>query len=146
MVGIHSFLGLAGYYRHFVENFSKIVGPLTKLIRKGVKFDWDGNYESTFMGLKQRLTSVLVLIVPYSQEPYMMYTDTSRTSLGCVLIQNQKVVAYASLQFKPHEKNYTIHELELIAVMFAFKIWRCYLYSAGLEVYSDHKSLKYLFT
>ena len=92
------------------------------------------------------MTSAPVLIVPDSQEPYVVYTDASGTRLGCVLMQHGKVVAYASRQLKPHEKNYPTHDLELSAVIFALKIWRYYLYGAKFEVYYDHKSLKYLFT
>ena len=98
------------------------------------------------MELKQRLTNIPVLTVPNSQEPYVVYIEASSTGLGGVLMQNGKVVAFASCQFKPHEKNYPTHDFELVAIMFALKIWRCYLYGAKFEVYSDHKSLKYLFT
>ena len=119
---IHSFLGLAGYYRCFIEGFSRIAAPLTKLMRNDVKFDWDDSCESTFVELKQRLSSALVLIVPNSQKSYVVYTDTSGSGLECVLMQNRKVVAYASCQLKPHEKNYPTHDLELATVVFAFKI------------------------
>ena len=140
---IPSFLGLAGYNRRFVENFSKIAAPLT---RKDVQFDWDDRCEIAFVELKQGLTSVPVLTVPNGQDPYVVYTDASGTRLEYVLMQNGKVVAYASCQLKPHERNYPTHDLELAAMVFALKIWRCYLYGAKFEVYSDHKSLKYLFT
>ena len=143
---IRSFLGLARYYRRFVEGFSRIAALLTRLTRKDVRFVWDDSCESTFVELKQKLTSALVLTVPNSQEPYVVYTNASSTGLGCVLMQHRKVVAYASRQLKPHEKNYPIQDLELAAVVFALKIWRCYLYGAKFEMYSNHKSLKYLFT
>ncbi|KAL5838964.1 hypothetical protein ACOSQ4_011572 [Xanthoceras sorbifolium] len=143
---VRSFLGLAGYYRRFVENFSRIAMPLTQLTRKSVKFVWDEDCEASFMALKQRLTTAPVLTVPDSSEPYVVYTDASGTGLGGVLMQGGKVVAYASRQLKPHEKNYPTHDLELAAVIFALKIWRCYLYGVKFDIYSDHKSLKYLFT
>ena len=143
---IRSFLGLAGYYRRFVENFSKIASPLTKLTRKNVKFVWDDKCEEAFEELKRRLTSAPVLIIPNNEEPYTVYTDASGNGLGCVLMQHGRVVAYASRQLKPHERNYPTHDLELAAVVFALKIWRCYLYGAKFELYSDHQSLKYLFT
>ena len=146
VIEIHSFLGLEGYYRLFVDNFSRIAAPLTKLTRKDVRFEWDDSCESTFMELKQKLTSAPLLNVPSSHDPYVVYTDASGTSLGCVLMQNGRVEAYVSRQLKPHEKNYPTHDLELAAVVFALKIWRCYLYEVKFEVYSDHKSLKYLFT
>ena len=125
---------------------SPIAIPLMRLTRENVRFDWNDNCESTFIELKQRLTNALVLTMPNSQEPDMVYTDVSGIGLGCVLMQNDKIVAYASCQLKPHKKNYPTHDVELTVVVFALKIWRCYLYGARFEVYFDHKSLKYLFT
>ena len=121
MSEIRSFLGLAGYYRRFVENFSKIAAPLTRFTRKNLRFDWDGRCELAFVELKQRLTSASVLTVPNSQDLYFMYTDASGTGLGCVLMQNRKVMAYASRQLKPHERNYPTHDLELVAVVFLLR-------------------------
>ena len=118
---IHNFLRLAGYYRRFIENFSKVVAPLTRLTRKDVRFDWDDCCESAFVELKQRLTSVLVLTVPSSQDLYVVYMDVSGTRLGCVLMQNCKVGAYISHQLKPHEINHPTHDLELAVVVFALK-------------------------
>ncbi|XP_062099744.1 uncharacterized protein LOC133805580 [Humulus lupulus] len=143
---IRSFIGLAGYYRRFVENFSRISMPLTKLTRKNLKFVWDDSCEEAFRELKQRFTTAHVLTMFDSDEPYVVFTDAFGTGLGGVLMQNGKIVAYASRQLKSHEKNYPTHDLELAAVIFALKIWRCYLYGAKFELYSDHKSLKYLFT
>ena len=87
---------------------------------------WDDSCEEAFRELKQRLTTVPILTVPNSDEPYVVVTDASGTGLGGVLMQNRKVVAYASRQLKPHEKNYPTHDLELVAVIFVLKIWRCY--------------------
>ena len=143
---IRSFLGLAGYYRRFVENFSRIAAPLTKLTSKGAKFIWDDACEEAFKELQKRLTTAPVLIVPTSGEGYDVYCDASYRGLGCVLMQHERVVAYGSRQLKPHEVNYPTHDLELAAVVFALKIWRCYLYGEKFDVYSDHKSLKYVFT
>ena len=92
------------------------------------------------MELKQRLTSAHVLTVPNSQDPYVVYTDASGTSLGCVFMHNGKVVAYASGQLKPHEKNYPTHNLKLVAVVFALKIWRCHLYGVKFSSISPWKS------
>ncbi|PON79490.1 Ribonuclease H-like domain containing protein, partial [Parasponia andersonii] len=99
-----------------------------------------------FVMLKQSLTITPILTVPDSNELYVMYTDASGMGLGCVLIQNGRVVAYASRQLKPHERNYPTHDLELAAVIFALKIWQCYLYGVKFDIFSDHKSLKHLFT
>ncbi|KAJ4718964.1 Retrotransposon protein, putative, Ty3-gypsy subclass [Melia azedarach] len=143
---VRSFLGLAGYYRRFVEGFSKIAGPLTKLTRKNVKFEWTDDCEQSFQELKKRLTSAPVLTLPSGTEGFVVYSDASRQGLGCVLMQHGKVIAYASRQLKKHELNYPTHDLELAAIVFALKIWRHYLYGTTCEIYTDHKSLKYLFT
>jgi hypothetical protein len=143
---IRSFLGLAGYYRRFVEGFSQIAAPLTHLTRKGVKFEWSNACEESFQELKQRLVTAPVLTIPSSSGGFVIYCDASRVGLGCVLMQHGRVVAYASRQLKQYEKNYPTHDLELAAVVFALKIWRHYLYGERCEIYTDHKSLKYLFT
>ena len=95
--------------------------------------------------MKRRLTSTPILIVPDMGQGYTVYCDASRTGLGCVLMQSGRVVAYGSRQLKNHEQNYLTHDIELAAVVFALKIWRHYLYGEEFEVYSDHKSLKYIF-
>ena len=143
---IRSFLGLAGYYRRFVEGFSMMAAPLTKLIRKGVPFVWTEKQQEAFERLKKVLTEAPVLIQPESGKDFTVYSDASHVGLGCVLMQEGKVVAYASRQLKPHEGNYPTHDLELAAVIFALKIWRHYLYGERCIIYTDHKSLKYLLT
>ncbi|XP_071923176.1 uncharacterized protein [Coffea arabica] len=143
---VRSFLGLAGYYRRFIKDFSKIAGSMTELTKKGNKFIWTPKCESSFQELKKRLTSAPVLVLPDGVEGYAVYSDASREGLGCVLMQKGKVVAYASRRLKPHEQNYPTHDLELAAVIFALKKWRHYLYDVTFEVYTDHKSLKYLFS
>ena len=95
--------------------------------------------------LKDLLTSAPVLILPSRNEGYTMYYDASRVGLGCVLIQNRRVVAYASCQLKKNEQNYPTHDLKMVAVVFSLKIWRYYLYGITCEIYIDHKSLKYIF-
>lgn len=142
---IRSFLGLAGYYRRFIEGFSKIAGPLTQLTRKDHPFVWTEKCENSFQQLKKKLTTSPVLVLPNPSELYEVYCDASYQGLGCVLMQGKKVVAYASRQLRPHEKNYPTHDLELAAIVFALKIWRHYLYGSRFDVFSDHKSLKYLF-
>ena len=99
---IHSFLGLAGYYRRFIEDFSRIAAPMTKLTRKEVKFDWDYRCEEAFHELKRRLTSAPILIVPDRGQGYTVYCDASRAGLGCVLMQSWRVVAYGSRQLKSY--------------------------------------------
>ena len=142
---IRSFVGLAGYYKRFIEGFSKIVSPLTQLTRKDQPFAWTDRCEESFLELKQKLTSAHVLVILDASKPFEVYYDASYQGLGCVLMQDRRVVAYASRQLKNHEENYPMHDLELVVVVFALKIWRHYLYDAQFQVFSDHKSLKYLF-
>ncbi|KAA3484011.1 DNA/RNA polymerases superfamily protein [Gossypium australe] len=129
------FLGLVGYYRRFVKDFLMIATPLTKLLQK-----------DSFDQLKALLTEALVIVQPKSDKEFIVYSDASLNGLGCVLMQEGKVIAYASRQLKPHEKNYPTHDLELAAIVFALKIWRHYLFGEKCHVYTDHKSLKYLMT
>ncbi|KAI3811085.1 hypothetical protein L1987_20801 [Smallanthus sonchifolius] len=108
------------YYRRFIEGFSKITQPLTALTQKGKAYNWGINQESAFQHLKQKLCSAPILALP-------------------------EVIAYASRQLKIHKKNYTTHDLELGAVVFALKIWRHYLYGTKCTIYTDHKSLQHIF-
>nr|GEY95963.1 putative reverse transcriptase domain-containing protein [Tanacetum cinerariifolium] len=159
-----------GYYHRFVDGFSRLALPLTKLMRKGEKFVWNEEREKSFEELKQRLVSAPVLTLPSGSGGFQIYSDASKKGLGCVLMQHGKVIAYASRQLKsyeglgcvlmqhgkviayasrqlkPYEVNYPTHDLELAAVVFALKIWRHYLYGESCDVFTDHKSLKYIFT
>ena len=119
---IRSFLGMAGYYRRFIEGFSKIARPMTKLLEKGSRFVWTAECQASFDELKKRLTSAPVLIMPDVQKSFSVYCDASRQGLGCVLMQEGHVVAYASRQLRKHEVNYPTHDLELAAVVHALKI------------------------
>ena len=143
---VRSFLGLAGYYRKFIEGFSKIAGPLHCLTRKGVKFEWTDKCEGSFQTLKEKLTSAPVLTFLEGNEGFEVYSDASYQGLGCVLMQHKRVVVYASRQLKKHELNYPTHDLELAAIIFALKTWRHYLYGVTCQIFTDHKCLKYLFT
>ncbi|GJU26554.1 putative reverse transcriptase domain-containing protein [Tanacetum coccineum] len=111
--------GLAGYYRRFIEGFSKIAKPMTKLTQKKVKFEW-------------------------GSEDFIIYCDASIKGLGAVLMQREKVIAYASRQLKIHEKNYTTHDLELGAVVFSLILWRHYLYETKCTMFTDHKSQQHI--
>ncbi|GJV26204.1 putative reverse transcriptase domain-containing protein [Tanacetum coccineum] len=141
---IRQFLGLAGYYRRFIEGFSKIAKPMTKLTQKKVKFEWGDKQETAFQLLKQKLCSAPILALPEGSEDFIVYCDASKKGLGAVLMQREKVISYASRQLKIHEKNYTTHDLELGAVVFALKIWRHYLYGTKCTVFTDHKSLQHI--
>ncbi|GKB22094.1 putative reverse transcriptase domain-containing protein [Tanacetum coccineum] len=111
---IRQFLGLAGYYRRFIEGFSKIAKPMTKLTQKKVAFEWGDKQEAAFQTLKHKLCSAPILALPQGAENFIVYCDASHKGLGAVLMQNEKVIAYASRQLKIHEKNYTTHDLELL--------------------------------
>ncbi|KAK1427827.1 hypothetical protein QVD17_16523 [Tagetes erecta] len=141
---IRSFLGLAGYYRRFIPNFSKIAVPLTTLTQKGVPYNWGSEQVQAFQSLKHALCNAPILTLPDGNDDFVVYCDASNRGLGCVLMQRGKVIAYASRQLKIHEKNYTTHDLELGAVVFALKIWRHYLYGTKCVVFTDHKSLQHI--
>ncbi|WMV45816.1 hypothetical protein MTR67_039201, partial [Solanum verrucosum] len=119
---IRSLLGLTGYYRHFLDGC-----------------------EEGFQKLMIGQTTTLVLTLPTAQGGVNIYCDASRISLVCVLMQNVKVVAFASRQLKIHEKNYLTHELEFATIIFALKIWHHYLYGEPCKIYTNHKSLQYIF-
>ncbi|GKD20255.1 putative reverse transcriptase domain-containing protein [Tanacetum coccineum] len=141
---IHQLLGLAGYYRRFIEGFSKISKPMTKLTQESIKFNWGKKEETAFQTLKQKLCSAPILALPEGSENFVVYCDASHKGLGAVLMQKEKVIAYASRQLKIHEKNCTTHDLELGAVVFALKMWRHYLYGTKCVMFIDHKSLQHI--
>ncbi|GJW74823.1 putative reverse transcriptase domain-containing protein [Tanacetum coccineum] len=134
-----------GYYRRFIINFSKIAKPLTSLTQKNQKYVWGVEQEEAFQTLKNNLCDAPILSLPDGVEDFVVYCDASNQGLGCVLMQRNKVIAYASRQLKIHEKNYTTHDLELGAVVFALKTWRHYLYGTKSVIYTDHKSLQHIF-
>nr|GEX20014.1 putative reverse transcriptase domain-containing protein [Tanacetum cinerariifolium] len=141
---IWQFLGLAGYYRRFIERFSKIAKSMSKLTQKKVKFDWGDKQEAAFQIIKQKFCSAPILALPEGSEDFVVYCDASIKGLGTVLMQRKKVIAYRLRQLKVNEKNYTTHDLELGAVVFALKIWRHYLYGTKCTMFTDHKSLQHI--
>jgi hypothetical protein len=143
---IRSFLGLVGYYRRFIEGFSKIFKPMTELLAKGKTFEWAPRHGASFQELKKRLTTAPVLMMPDVERLFSIYCDASRQGLGCVLMQDGHIVVYASRQLRKHEEKYPTHDLELAAVVHALKIWRHYIIGERCEVYLDHKRVKYIFT
>jgi hypothetical protein len=143
---IQSFLRLAGYYRRFIPDFSRIAKPMTELLKKRVKFDWSQKCEDAFHALRRHLTTAPVLAQPDNTKSFDVYCDALGTGLGCVLMQDNIVIAYASRVLRPHEQNYSTHDLELAAVVHALKIWRHYLMGAHCNIYTNHKSLKYICT
>jgi hypothetical protein len=143
---VRSFLGMAGYYRRFIPDFSKISKPITELLKNNVKFNWTSECNEAFEKLKKLLTMVPVLPQPDIEKSFDVYCDASGTGIECVLMQEGHVIAYASRQLKRHEEHYPTHDLELAAVVHALKIWRHYLLGNTCHIDIDHKSLKYIFT
>jgi hypothetical protein len=116
------FLGFVGYYRRLIKGFSKLLEPLTTLTKKNARFDWTDECEKGFQELKRRLATAPVLALPIESGNFVVYSNTSKKGLGCVLMQNGNVIAYASCQLKPYKQNNPTHDLELAAVVFALKI------------------------
>jgi hypothetical protein len=143
---IRSFLGLASYYHRFIPDFSRIAKPMTELLKKGIKFSSNEKCEEAFHTLRAHLTTAPVLAQPDNSKPFDVYCDASGIGLGCVLMQDNQVIADASRALRTHEQNYPTHDLELAAVIHALKIWRHHLMGTKCHIYTDHKSLKYIFT
>jgi hypothetical protein len=118
---------MVGYYRRFIEGFLRIARPMIALLANKVEFKWTQKCQEAFEALEENLTMALVLVLPDVHKPFSVYCDVCYTGLGCVLMQEGRVVAYSSRQLKVHEKNYQIHDLELAAVVHALKTWRYYL-------------------
>ena len=119
---------------------------MTSLLQKDKKFMWTEQCETAFRTLRKLLTTAPVLAQPDIEKSFDVYCDTSKMGLGCVLMQEGRVTAYASRQLKKHEVNYPTHDMELATVVHALKIWRHYLLGNVCNVFTDHKSLKYIFT
>ena len=143
---VQSFLRLAVYYRRFVHGFLKIAAPMTALTCKNVKFERMDAYEQSFQELKKRLVMTPILTIPEGKDGFVIYCNALGHWLGAVLIQHGRVIVYASRQLKDYKKNYPTHDLELVAVVFALKMWRHYLYGVHCDIYTDHKNLKYIVT
>jgi hypothetical protein len=143
---VRFFLGLDGYYRRFIPNFSKIAKPITDLSKKEEKFVWNAERDEAFQGLKKLLTTSLMLAQPDITKSFDVYCDASSTGFGCVLMQDERVIAYSSQQLHHHEGHYPTHDLELAAFVLALRTWRHYLLGNVVHIFTDHKSLKYIFT
>ena len=143
VIEVHSLLGLAGYYKRFIKGFPSVAASLTRLMRKGTQFVWTSECKKSFQELENRLTTSPALTLPSENSKFVIYTDALRVGLGCVLIQDRKVVAYGFRQLKEHEKKYATHDLEFAVMIIVLKIWRNYLYGEKFETHSDHKSLQY---
>jgi hypothetical protein len=148
--GVRSFLGLAGYYRRFVKNFSRIASPLSELLNKDKPFDWKDSQQKAFDALKLAVSTGPVLVLPDESKPYVVTTDASGFAIGATLAQDHgeglQPIAFISHKMLPAEKNYPVHEQELLAVIHALKEWRHYLHGRKFKVITDHQSLRYLST
>ena len=138
-------MGITGYYRRFIEGFSKIAYSITSLQRKGVKFIWSDRCQKIFEQLKLLLTIAPILKIADPNKDFLVCTDACKEGLGGVLTQENCVIAYESRKLKQHEKNYATHDLELEAIIHALKMWRHYLIGRTFILMSDNISLKYLF-
>jgi hypothetical protein len=118
-----------------VPNVSSITKPLTRLLEKGVPFVWTNDCEVSYQALNNKLVNAPILALPESGKGFTVFKDASRIGLGCVLMQEGRVIAYGSRQLKNHEGNYPTHDLELAAVVFALKSWRHYLYGESCDIY-----------
>ena len=136
---------MAGYYRRFVEGNSSISSPLTKLTQKTIKFQWYEACEESFQELKKRMTTPVLTLLESTQGS-VVYCDASRVCLGCVLMHNCKFIDYSYIKLKVHEKIYPTHNLQLATVVFSLKLLCHYLYGLHVDIFTDHKILKYVFT
>ncbi|CAI5474719.1 unnamed protein product [Closterium sp. Yama58-4] len=145
---LQSFLGFANYYRHFVQGYASIASPLTDLLRKGVEYVWGPAQQQAFEQMKQSLTSSPTLSYPDPTRPYVVVTDASDQAIGAVLLQDQgrglQPIAYESRKLRGAELNYPIHDKEALAIIHAYKVWRCYLEGADSVIRTDHCSLRFL--
>ncbi|GJW13556.1 putative reverse transcriptase domain-containing protein [Tanacetum coccineum] len=128
---------------HLIDSQGLHVDP-TKIEAKNKKYIWGEDQESAFQLLKHKLCEAPILALPKGNDDFVVYCDASHQGLGAVLMQREKVIAYASRQLKPNKENYTTHDLELGAVVFALKIWRHYLYGTKCTVFTNHKSLQHI--
>ena len=145
---LRAFIGLASYYRRFIEGFSKRANSLNKLLQKDIPFEWTKECDETFNWLKQSLISPPILQYPDYNEPFILFTDASYQGLGAVLSQlkdnNEHVIAYASRTLTKPETNYSTTELECLAVVWAVKYFRHYIFGTRFTLITDHKALQWL--
>jgi len=141
MANIIFFMGLAGYYRRFVEGFSRVVYPITSLQKKGRAFRWTRECQKSFEQLKHLLTNAPILSIANPSKDYVVCTDVSKEGVGGMLMQEGKVIAYKSMKLKEHEHKYSIYDLELAAIIHALKMWRHYLIGRIFLLLTDHHSL-----
>lgn len=145
---VRSFLGVAGYYRRFIENFAKLGKPLFDLTKQNTTFNWTQACQTAFETLKEKLLTAPVLVFPNFQKPFILATDASNQAIGAVLSQEidceEHPVAYASRTLFPAEKNYSTTEQEMLALVWSTKYFRCYLLGRPFKVITDHSALRWM--
>ncbi|GJP79186.1 hypothetical protein CLOP_g9440 [Closterium sp. NIES-67] len=145
---LQSFLGFVNYVRRFIPNMAGVTSPLTDLLKKGTFYEWGGEQQAAFDQLKLFLTTPPVLRIADPHRPFELITDASDLAVGAVLLQvfgeGLQPIAYESRKLNPAERNYPVHDKELLAIVHAFKVWRCYLTGADVTVRTDHKSLQFI--
>lgn len=146
--GLRRFLGLVGYYRRFINKFSKIAYPLNQLLQKGKIYNWNNECQVAFETLKRKLVEAPILAFPDFSKEMILYTDASTLGVGAILSQNidgkERVISYASRSINKHERNYSPTELECLAVVWAVNYFRHYIYGRKFTIVTDHSALKYL--
>jgi hypothetical protein len=143
---VRSFMGIEGYYRWFVEVFSKIANLITELQKKNKKFVWTEKCAEAFWSLKELLTTTPILKVPDMDADFLVCTGGSKEGLGGVLMQDSRLIAYISRKLRRHEENNVTHDLELLAIVYALKVWRHYVVGRIFEPKMDHCGLQHIFT
>jgi hypothetical protein len=138
-------MGLARYYKRFIAGFSKVVHPITSLQNKGIKFEWATKCEFFFNLFKDILTSASILNIVDPNENFVLYTYACNEGIGGILTENEHVIGYESRELKEHERNYATHDLELVSIVHALKMWRHYLKGKKFELNTYHNILKYIF-
>jgi hypothetical protein len=143
---VHSFVGLVRYYQRFVDGFLKIANPITELQKKNKKFVWIEKCAEAFQRLKELLMTTPILKVPDMDANFLICTDASKEGLGEVLMQYSRVIAYILRKLRKHEENYAMHDLELLAIVYALRVWRHHLIGRKFELKMDHCGLQHIFT
>ncbi|GJP37609.1 hypothetical protein CLOM_g22000 [Closterium sp. NIES-68] len=145
---LQSFLGFVNYVRRFIPNMAGVTSPFTDLLKKGTFYEWGGEQQAAFDQLKLFLTTPPVLRIADPHRPFELITDASNLAVGAVLLQDfgkvLQPIAYESRKLNPAERNYPVHDKELLAIVHAFKVWRCYLTGADVTVRTDHKLLQFI--
>jgi hypothetical protein len=143
---IRSFLGLAGFYRRFVRDFSSVAAPLHELTKKDVPFAWCNSQEVAFSTLKDKLTNAPLLQLPDFTKQFELECDASGIGLGAILLQEGKPVSYFSEKLSGASLNYSTYDKELYALVRTLHTWQHYLWHREFIIHSDYEALKYICT